>query len=152
MYALKTLEEKQVMNSSDSSKNPKIRISSNLDKSEHRYLPRWKVNNRIQFKTSQDPQLHEARSRDLSCAGACLVTEQPLAADQKIEMTIFLDERTAVEVHGKALWNRAYAAGNLAGIAFYNTTMEIQDLILQHAFEIRREDVVNQWFKGWEKK
>ena len=120
-------------------------------KSDLRYLPRWQVNNRIQFKVHDDPQIHEARSRDLSSAGACLVTQQKIPVNQKVNVKIYLDERTPIEVQGTTVWNKSYPAGHLAGILFYNTSTHIQDLILQHAFAIKHEDVVHQWFKGWGK-
>ena len=97
-----------------------------------------------------DTTLHEGRSLDISCAGACLATKGNLSSKQKVQLTIYLGEHTSVKLKGEIVWNKVYAAGHLAGVVFLNTSPEVQELILDHAFELRKNDLVKHWFKGWE--
>jgi len=117
--------------------------------SDKRYLPRWEVNNRILYKLESDPSLQECRSMDISCTGACLVTPDPLPAKQKVDLTVYLSETIAVKLQGQIVWQKQLNSGNLTGVLFTNTSPEVQELILDHAFEIKREDLVKHWFQGW---
>lgn len=116
---------------------------------EKRYLPRWDVNNRVLCRLQDQVDASECRSMDLSCAGACLVTRQPLPKNQKIKLTIYLTEAKPVEVEGHIVWSRVSGYGNLLGVNFDNTTLEIQETILQYAFEFKKKDLLDHWFEGW---
>lgn len=118
---------------------------------DHRYLPRWTVQNRILYKLENDNRTQECSSRDLSCSGACLLTPQSLPKNQNVKLTIFLTPDQKVDVEGKILWNKPYEGENLAGILFHNTSEKAQELILKHAFEIKKEALLQHWFKGWNK-
>lgn len=122
-----------------------------LDKDEKRYFPRWEVNNRICYRLAPEHAVHECRSRDLNCCGACLLTNQSLSPDQKIKLTVYLEDDVAVHVEGIVLWSRSnHDHQFLVGVNFMETSKRIQDLILDHAFEIKKKDLVKHWFKGWE--
>jgi c-di-GMP-binding flagellar brake protein YcgR len=118
-----------------------------------RYLPRWQVKNRIVFRLDGQTIFHQAQSRDLSAAGVSLVSAFPLNLQQKLKLRIYLlEEDKSIEVEGRPVWVRETVEGYLAGVHFCDTTAEIQNQILQYAFEIKKSDVVNHWFEGWEKK
>ena len=119
---------------------------SNDDK---RYIPRWEVDNRILLQAEDDDNVKECRSRDISCVGICLFTPQEISVNQKVRLTVYLSEATQIQVIGTILWTKKTADGNLVGIIFEDTKPETQDLILDYAFEIKREDLVKHWFQGW---
>lgn len=114
-----------------------------------RYFPRWQVSNRVFYQLEKSGRSYECRSRDLNCAGACLLTDQGIAANQKVKLTIDLSDAVSVDVEGRTLWCRPVAGRNLTGIIFTNVKPEVQDSILDYAFEVKKEDVVKHWFKGW---
>jgi len=117
---------------------------------DHRYFPRWEVDSRVLFQTENDPEFHEAHTKDISCAGAALCTQYPLTQHQKIKITLFLPNGTPVNLHGEVLWaSTRENQEQLLGISFFNTAPEAQQLILQQAFEIDRKQLVSNWFKGW---
>jgi hypothetical protein len=116
--------------------------------SDNRYLPRWKSRNRV-LCSDRENNSYEAFTRDLSCAGACLETPpQSLSTNQRIELTIYLDEKTTLFVHGHVVWVRKEQEKETAGIHFYNMTDDDHQAILKHSFEVTR-DMRNVWFKGW---
>lgn len=116
---------------------------------DQRYLPRWEVSNRVLYQLQNEYNLHQGQTRDLSCAGACIMA--PVALEhQKIKLTVFLSAKSSVMLEGCVLWSRQSSADHAEiGIGFENASPEAQDLILQHAFEVKRETVVNHWFEGW---
>ncbi len=118
---------------------------------EKRYFPRWQVKNRIVYHFEGQDHFHEARSRDLSCAGVSLVSQFPLTKEQKLKMRIYLFEDKTVEVEGCPVWVKETEEGYLSGVHFTNSTAEIQNKILEYAFEIKKQDVVKHWFEGWKK-
>lgn len=117
-----------------------------------RYFPRWQVKNRIVYHFEGQIQLHNAQSCDLSCAGVSLVSQFPLVPGQKLKLRIYLFEDKSVEVKGHPVWVRETEEGYLSGVHFTDSTTEVQNKILEYAFEIKKEDVVNHWFEGWKKK
>lgn len=117
--------------------------------SDKRYLPRWQVKNRVTYRFNGDIAHHEARTRDLSCAGASILSPFPIT--QKLKMKIYLFEDDSVEVEGQPVWAEETRDGHLTGINFLNTSTDIQNKILQYAFEIKKDDVVKHWFEGWKK-
>ena len=76
------------------------RLQQNFTNSDQRYLPRWEVQNRVVYSSDRDPYLHEAHTKDLSCAGACLRMHEPLAPAQKVKMTVYLSENISVKLDG----------------------------------------------------
>ncbi len=116
-----------------------------------RYLPRWAVHNRISYFTLEEGNTKECVSLDLSSVGICLQTKECLPVNQKVKMVIHLSEQASFEVLGNVRWSRQTAEGNQAGIIFEKITPHDQELILQHAFEVKHEDLVKHWFSGWEK-
>ena len=68
------------------------------------------------------------------------------------QMKIYLDERKAIEVTGNVMWNHISSEGRLAGIAFDSPSSEVQQIILNYAFEIHPDALVKHWFSGWDQK
>ena len=116
---------------------------------EKRHLPRWEVANRIIYLFEDEDISHETTSRNLSCSGACFVASSPLPASKKIRMKIYLSESTVVIVEGRVVWSKSSPEETLAGVTFTNTSFKVQEMILEHAFEIKKSDLVNYWFQGW---
>jgi hypothetical protein len=120
---------------------------------DQRYLPRWAVSNRVLYQLENDEKTHEGSSKDISCTGACFTTPDNLPLNRTVKMKIFLSEEVTVKVEGKVMWNKSVNGGeNLVGIIFHNTSHAVQDLILKHAFEIKKEDMIKYWFQGWNSK
>ena len=143
--------EKEVVVSEKSEKPGKSQRIPSSRSSDHRYLPRWQVNNRIFYRLEKHTKAHECQSKDLSCMGACLATKESLDPNQKVQLTIYLTEDQPIEVNGHIVWNAKTSGENLAGVIFDNLSLKSQDMILKYAFEIKKEDLINHWFKGWEK-
>jgi len=122
------------------------RISEGED---HRYFPRWKIDRRAQYHLMQRLSEKEARAVDLSCTGTCIVTQDPLLPTQKLEMNLFLNDATALTVRGRVVWVKHFPKLNEAGILFDAIDQKTQDRILDHAFNLNKDDLVNYWFKGW---
>lgn len=124
---------------------------SSVDQDEKRYFPRWEVNNRICYRLEPESLLHECRSRDLNCCGACLLTNQSLEPEQKLKLSVYLAEDVCIHLEGKVLWSKPEPDQQyLVGVNFLETSKKIQDLILDHAFEINKKNLVKHWFKGWD--
>lgn len=116
---------------------------------DQRYLPRWNVKNRVKYALCDRDGINEGTTQDLSCAGACLKSEELLMPGQELRMKIFLDEENAVEVLGHVVWNRLSSDGRYAGVHFDTASPECQDTILNYAFEINPDTMVKHWFSGW---
>jgi len=122
--------------------------------SDQRYFPRWEVKNLIIYRVAGDPKLHEAHSHDLSGAGVCFVSHFPLKQNQKLKLKIYLAGGKNVEADGKLIWSRQTPKGQLVGVSFINMGTQVQDLILQHAFEIKKDEfvILRKPLKGLRKK
>lgn len=118
---------------------------------EQRYFPRWETSNRVLYQSGKNCEIHQASTKDLSCAGVCIRTDRPLHQN-KIKLTIFLNSNTSVVVDGRILWNRPDEGQTLVGVLFENIPLQSQELILQYAFETDQQKVLNRWFEGWDKK
>ncbi|MCK5579759.1 MAG: PilZ domain-containing protein [Candidatus Omnitrophica bacterium] len=118
---------------------------------DNRYLPRWEVNNRIVCKVKETADIYECRSMDISCSGACLISRESIPFNEKVHLTVYLTEDEHLDVDGHVVWTRPAQYGNLMGIMFDNLKTEIQELILDYAFEIKKDDVQKHWFDGWNK-
>ena len=115
-----------------------------------RYFPRWEVTDRVVYNVDGDREPREGTTKDISCAGVCIIGDRHLTPHQKIQLTVHLSESAWIKLNGHVQWVRNNNDMLHMGITFYETPDHAQDLILQHAFEIDREKVVKQWFKGWE--
>jgi len=125
-------------------------ISGKTKGSDQRYLPRWEVENRILYKFDHDNTMKEARSKDISCSGACFKTDEFIPKKQTIKLTIFLSEKISVQMEGSIVWTKTTSDGFLVGVNFTNTSHKAQDLILEYAFEFKKDDPVKHWFQGWD--
>ena len=142
---------------------------------ERRYFPRWTVEHKViykkiaagngfaaasnhhpeekspslKIKKETPPVYHEGFSRDIGCEGTSLYTDESLAPSQKLKLLVYLSEDVAVQVDGTVLWQQPAEKQNLLGVRFENVTSQVQNLILQHAFECKKEDLQRNWFAGW---
>ena len=128
---------------------PEKQESNGVDESDQRYLPRWEVKNRLLFQSEDYTNPQEGQTKDISCSGACFSTNINLNTRQKIKLTIYLSPHTAVKVNGQVVWTKSHAGENQIGVSFYNIPQKSQDLILEHAFELKHKSVVGHWFEGW---
>ena len=135
-----------------SSRATKMTLKKEKSGSDKRYLPRWEVENKVVYRLNSDSDGHECISKDISCGGACLKTKEQLSSKQKVKLTIYLEDDVTVHVDGQIIWQKPAAGENLVGVVFANTSQRAQDLILKYAFEIKKEEMINHWFQGWEKK
>ena len=129
--------------------NAKAKSNSGGDK---RYLPRWEVNNKVVYRLGNQREAHECTSKDISCTGACLQSEIHLPKNSKVDLTIHLSPKSSINVQGHIVWNKDAEGKFLAGVVFENIPAASQEMILKHAFEIKKEDLVRHWFSGWTKK
>ena len=129
------------------------REDSPLSENEMRYMPRWKVKNRVKYvlKDGSFSGIEECETMDLSCSGACLRLPRSLIPGQDVKLEIFLEDGNAVEVEGRVIWNRIKEGERHAGVMFEAMSSEIQDMILNHAFEVSPDELVKHWFSGWDK-
>lgn len=117
--------------------------------SDQRYLPRWEISNRVYFYLDHDARTYQGTTKDLSACGTCITTEPILPLRDKIKLTVFLSPHTSFEVDGRIMWSKTVDGEMQLGVLFETATQKIQELILRHAFEIQKNKVVDQWFKGW---
>lgn len=118
--------------------------------SDSRYFPRWEVDQRVFCVLDGEAEAREGKTKDISCAGACIVGDWHIAPHQKIQLTIQLSKGTKIKLNAHILWVKSNNDQREMGVTFYDTSDEVQDSILQHAFEVDKEKVLNQWYKGWE--
>jgi c-di-GMP-binding flagellar brake protein YcgR len=118
---------------------------------EKRHLPRWEVNNRVTYLLENEGEAQETRSMNLSCSGLCLTTSEPVSLQRKMRVKIYLSESTIVLAAGRVVWSQSQEGRHMAGISFSEISAKAQEMILEHAFELKKEDVVKHWFQGWDK-
>ena len=124
-------------------------ITSKPKDPENRYFPRWEIDKRAEYRLQQSNAEKEARAIDLSCSGACIVTPEPLLPTQKVKLNIYLNNATVVTISGKVVWVKHWSNKNEAGVDFDSVDQRTQDLILEHAFSLNKQDLIKYWFKGW---
>lgn len=117
-----------------------------------RYLPRWEVKNRVAYRLDNDRELREGQTRDISCTGACISVNEYLKPNQKVNMTIYLTDGKSINLDGRVIWIKLSEYENEIGIQFENMESKSQELILDHAFELDHNKLVDYWFKGWDGK
>jgi len=120
--------------------------------SNSRYLPRWQVSNRAKYALGDAGEVDECETRDLSCSGACVKISQLVHPGERIKLKIFLDRKNFVEVDGRVIWNKVNEEGRFAGISFDTASSDVQQNILDHAFELSPDEMVQHWFSGWDGK
>ena len=131
---------------------PKGQETKASEDSDQRYLPRWQVKNRILFQSEDYSSTQEGHTKDLSCTGVCFYTALNLNPRQKVRLTIYLSDQVSVKVNGEVIWVRPAQDLNQVGVIFYGVSQKSQDLILEHAFEIKPNEVSSKWFDGWDGK
>ncbi|VAX36448.1 hypothetical protein MNBD_UNCLBAC01-487 [hydrothermal vent metagenome] len=122
---------------------------------DQRYFPRWEVESKVVYRLENDVQSHEGLTKDLSSTGARITTETNLLPQQKIQLTVHLSDAIIISLNGYIIWVKGAKASygaNQMGIGFTNMSTHIQEVILQHAFELDRERLKKHWFKGWDDK
>ena len=123
-----------------------------LSPDDKRYLPRWTVNNRILYQVNDQPIFREGHTKDLNCSGACILVDETLQKDQKINLTIYLTQNQFITVNGQVKWIKLSTGKNLIGVHFHNITENAQEVLLENAFELNKEELHKQWFKDWDGK
>lgn len=118
--------------------------------SDQRYFPRWDVKNRVLYKLEKDQQPHEGYTKDLHCAGLCLRVDDQLRPKQKLKLTVHLANETTIQAEGTVMWIKDLGDHREAGISFSQLSDLAKNLIFEYAFQVRKKDVIRQWFKGWE--
>jgi c-di-GMP-binding flagellar brake protein YcgR len=114
---------------------------------DYRYLPRWRVRNRISSRFIDSPEIH---TRDISGAGARLETpSNALKPHQRFDFNLHLNEQTSLSLHGLVVWIHPISEKqDEVGIQFYNLSEETQDILLKYAFEMNG-GAKSLWFRGW---
>lgn len=120
-----------------------------LQDDDKRYFPRWEVNSPVLYHLDGEKEFYEGQTRDLSCAGACIVGNEQFKPDQKIKLSIELTGGKKIQLNAHILWAKTENNQPQMGITFYNTSDEVLDTILQYAFELDKKGAMKQWFKGW---
>jgi len=115
-----------------------------------RYTPRWSLEAHYVHRMNKEDMAYKGHVKDVSCLGACLTTDQCFAINQKINLTLLLPERGVVRVCGTVAWIKEVNSQNEIGIDFFNTSIETQETILQHAINTDKDSLTNHWFEGWE--
>src|SRR3989338_5627554 len=124
-------------------KNINIQEQSIPNIQDRRYLPRWDVNSRVTYHREDENIIHECRSKDLNCTGACIAISETLEPNQKLIMTFFLgDQSQPIHVMGRMIWQRSQAEQNLVGVHFDVIGEKMRDLIYQYAFQFRHDELV----------
>jgi hypothetical protein len=118
--------------------------------SDKRYFPRWEVTNRVTFRLDGQEDIRlEAKTKDLSCAGACILTQQKIPEDQKLKLVIELADGSHIRVNGRSVWSRFWEKNYEIGISFLDSSDKMRELILENAYELNQNEIYQHWFKGW---
>ena len=126
------------------------KIPNNADR---RYLPRWEVRNKILFKKAEEETAaHQANSIDITSAGMCLDTSEPVTPNGRLNLMIYLaDDIEPIDALGRVVWQKpksSEGSENIVGIYFERISKQAQDLIFNYAFEYKHAEMVQRWFKG----
>lgn len=116
---------------------------------DNRYLPRWKVLNRVSYRLDNGNTVYEGLTKDLNSVGACLNLNENALLAKSISMTIYLDHGAPIEADGDIVWKKDINGQTIAGVQFKKIDAPAQERILDHAFRIDREKFLNHFFKGW---
>lgn len=110
---------------------------------ERRKFIRFDFDASIKFKLSESSNVDksmEAKAKNLSAEGLCIVTEKEIPRDRNIELNIFLPgKKRAVRVHGKIIWTHRVkgadksAAGTFeSGIKLYTVDKDDENTLLRY--------------------
>jgi c-di-GMP-binding flagellar brake protein YcgR len=116
---------------------------------EKRHCPRWAVVSRIFYQLNGDTTIHESQSVNISATGICFTTPELLSENTRIKMNIFISGERVLPVGGQVIWSKSENGRHQAAIRFSDISSRSQEMILEHAFEMKKEDMVNYWFQGW---
>ncbi len=123
---------------------------NSLKDNDMRYFPRWDVSDPVLYQLDGEREPHEGQTKDISCAGACITGSGDVSPRQKIKMIVELAEGIKIKLNAHILWVKIENNHSEMGVTFYDTPDDVQNLILQHAFELDRDGFLKQLYKGWE--
>ena len=118
------------------------KLKNSILPTDQRYLPRWEVRNRVTCHLEKHNKIFDAETKDLSCSGVCILTSEPVRLSQRLKLTIYLSKYKSVTVMGTVVWIKPMQGNKLIGVHFYNTTEDAHETILEHAFELNRDELV----------
>ncbi len=121
-----------------------------LEDNDMRYFPRWEVNDPVLCNLDGENEPFEGRTKDISCAGACITGAGNVSPYQKVKVVIDIAQGVKVKLNAHILWVKIENNQSQMGVTFYDTPDDVQNLILQHAYEVDREKFLEQLYKGWE--
>ncbi len=98
-----------------------------------RYLPRWKVNNRVLIKEENSKVYKEFSLVDISATGLCLKKTEKIKKTKNLNLVIYLNNCVAVHAKGHVSWEKNNGKGKMLGIYFDEILNEAQDFIFAYA-------------------
>jgi len=124
-------------------------LDEQLKTENKRHTPRWNLQGQCVYHMDKGPVDYEGHFKDVSCAGACVETDQNFPINQNVSLTLHLPDEGVINVCGTAVWSKAFNFRYKIGIHFFNMSGEMQDTILQHAANANNVLLTENWFKGW---
>ncbi|GEM_PF-3918843 len=103
-----------------------------------RYFPRWEANKRVEYHEEQGAAFR-AYTKDLSPDGASIFVLGDPPARHHVKLRIHLDDKEHFEARGRLVWSKPGTTHKLFGIAFGDLGQRTQELIMRHAFEPRKD-------------
>ncbi|MGE0267247.1 MAG: PilZ domain-containing protein [Candidatus Omnitrophota bacterium] len=116
---------------------------------EKRLHPRWDIENRIFFRRESNTAEHLGYTKDLSCSGTCFLSKEKVRCGQKLKLSIYLSEAETITLQAKVMWVQRADDVYCIGTHFSDISQDEQSFILEHAYELNHDTVVNHWFKDW---
>lgn len=123
-------------------------VSYSESTNDGRYFPRWESANKITYKKERGVNFHECVSRDISNTGVCLRTYEKIVPNEKLLMTIQLEDGLSVQAQGRTVWEKNEGGDFLVGVRFEDISQKAQDMIFNCAFETSPQKFKKQWFSG----
>jgi hypothetical protein len=87
-------------------------------------------------------------SHDISNTGVCLRTYEKIVPNEKLSMTIQLEDGLSVQAQGRTVWGKNEGKDFLIGVRFEDISQKAQDMIFNCAFESSPQRFKKQWFNG----
>jgi len=116
--------------------------------SERRYLPRWEAQGKLFYRKEKDEVPAQACSKDINASGMCFNTNDDISLDQKLDLVVYLAEDIEpIDAVGRVVWQSKSEKGNLFGVRFERISKKSQDLVFNYAFEYKRDQLKQRWFK-----
>ena len=75
-----------------------------------------------------------------------------VSVNEEIKVTLYLTETETIALDAKVAWIRTRGNEIHAGVVFIDIPQEAQDTLIDYAFTVQPDQVVKNWFKGWEEK